>query len=124
LSELRDVVVVDDDPSMLAAIERLLRANGFNVRAHESAEALRAHGSLNNAVCLVLDINLGAESGLEVRRRLRRSGVSLPVIFITASDRDETREAAIDAGCLAYLRKPFSGQSLVDAVREASLMAQ
>jgi DNA-binding response OmpR family regulator len=45
------------------------------------------------------------------------------VIFITASDRDETRKAALEAGCLAYLRKPFSGQSLVDAIREAVQIA-
>jgi FixJ family two-component response regulator len=108
---------------MLAAIARLLRVNGFEAQVHESAAGFRAHGSLSNAVCLVLDINLGDESGLELRRRLRSSGVSLPVIFITASDRDETREAALEAGCLAYLRKPFSGQSLVDAVRKASLIA-
>jgi FixJ family two-component response regulator len=118
------VVVVDDDPSMLAAIERLLRAHGFEVQVHESAAAFRASGKLTNAVCLVLDINLGDESGLELRRRLQRSGISLPVIFITASDRDETRKAALDAGCLAYLRKPFSGQSLVDAVREAGQIAE
>jgi FixJ family two-component response regulator len=113
------VVVVDDDPSMLAAIERLLRTHGFEVQVHESAAAFRANGNLANAVCLVLDIDLGDESGLEVRRRLQSSGISLPIIFITASHRDETRKAALDAGCLAYLRKPFSGQSLVNAIREA-----
>jgi FixJ family two-component response regulator len=117
-------VVVDDDPGMLSAIERLLRLNGFEVQVHESAAAFRANGRLSNAVCLVLDINLGDESGLELRRRLQGAGISLPVIFITASDRDETREAALEVGCVAYLRKPFSGQSLVDAVREAGQIAR
>jgi FixJ family two-component response regulator len=108
---------------MLAAIARLLKVNGFEVQVHDSAAGFRAHARLSNAACLVLDINLGDESGLDLRRRLRSSGVTLPVIFITASDRDETRKAALAAGCLAYLAKPFSGQSLVDAVREASLIA-
>jgi FixJ family two-component response regulator len=124
LRERRDVVVVDDDPGMLSAISRLLKAHGFEVQAYQSASAFRTHAKMSNVACLILDIDLGGESGIELRNQLSNSVASLPVIFITASDRDETRKTALDAGCLAFFRKPFSGGLLVDAVREAGAVAK
>jgi FixJ family two-component response regulator len=114
------VFVVDDDPSMLKGVERLLKAHGFDVELFVSAEEFYKRPKFCNAICLVLDINLNGKSGIELKRRLAASGVSLPVIFITASDSDVTRKAALDVGCVAYLTKPFSAKSLMDAVEQAS----
>ena len=67
----------------------------------------------------MLDINLNGASGIELKRKLNAAGISPPVIFITARDEDVTRRAALSAGCVAYLSKPFSSKDLVDAI-EAS----
>src|SRR5262245_4896177 len=80
----RTIAVVDDDPSMLKGLVRLLNAHGFGTQAFASAEAFLADSGAGSAACLVLDIHLGGISGIELRRRLTASGSRLPVIFITA----------------------------------------
>jgi FixJ family two-component response regulator len=74
----------------------------------------------DQACCIILDINLNDESGIEVRHQLRASGISLPVIFITGKDNDATRTAAMDSGCIAYLRKPFPASALIAPIEKAS----
>ena len=111
------VTVVDDDPTMLKAIARLLAAKGFDVEAFASAEAFLAGGTATKATCLVLDIDLSGMSGIELRHRL---GSRLPVIFITALDDEATRKAAMEAGCVALLRKPFLSRVLLEAIEKAA----
>jgi DNA-binding response OmpR family regulator len=67
----------------------------------------------------VIDINLNGKSGIELRRQLAAKGISPPVIFITANDNELNRKAATEAGCVAYLGKPFTGKSLIAAVSKA-----
>jgi DNA-binding response OmpR family regulator len=62
------------------------------------------------------DIHLGGISGIDLQRRLTSSRTDLPVIFMTAIDNETTRQEAFDAGCIAYLRKPFLGKLLIDAI--------
>jgi FixJ family two-component response regulator len=114
------VTVVDDDPAMLRAIERLLATKGFDVEAFASAEAFLASTAATKASCLVVDIHLGGMSGIELRHRLAASGSRLPVIFITAHDDEATRKAAMKAGCVALLRKPFLSRLLLDAIEKAA----
>ena len=119
MSIARKVTVIDDDPTMLKAIERLLRVKGFEVETFASAEAFLA--GERKSTCLVLDIHLGGMSGIELRRRLSASGSHIPVIFITALDDDATRKQATDAGCAAYLRKPFLADLLIGAIEQAAV---
>jgi FixJ family two-component response regulator len=114
------VTVVDDDPGMLKAIGRLLQAKGFDVEVFASAEAFLARSATTEAECLVLDIHLGGMSGIELRRRLVAAGSQLPVIFITALDDEATRKKATEAGCVAFLRKPFPSHLLIDAIEKAA----
>ena len=114
------IVVVDDDTSMLRAIERALKAHGFDCATFDKVEDFLDHANLDEAACLVLDINLnGGASGIELRRQLTRSGHSLPVIFITGADSDMQRERALKAGCAAYLTKPFASRILVEAIHKS-----
>jgi FixJ family two-component response regulator len=109
--------VLDDDPDMLRGLERLLKVHGFLPKLFQSAEAFFASvDDDDDAVCLLLDVHLNGASGIDVRRRLTRSGVRLPVIFITANDNDATRRLISEVGCVAYLPKPFSARSLVEAI--------
>jgi FixJ family two-component response regulator len=113
------VAVVDDEPSVLTGLKRMLTASGFAAEVFDSAEEFLARGAADELVCLVVDINLGGMSGIELRRRLTAQGSRVPVIFITARDDDATRREALGAGCAAYLGKPISGRVLVDAIARA-----
>jgi FixJ family two-component response regulator len=110
------VFVVDDDPGTLKGVKRLLREHGYDSVLFPSAEALQNYDDLDAACCLILDINLGKESGIELRHRLKSAGVSLPVIYITANDNPAVRAAALASGCIAYLTKPFTARSLLEPV--------
>jgi FixJ family two-component response regulator len=113
------VIVVDDSASILKSVARLLAHHGIDSRTFASAEALLESGGVQTAACLLLDIHLGGISGIELQRRLAASGSKRPVIFMTANDDQATRNEAMDAGCIAYLRKPFTGQVLLDAIGKA-----
>jgi FixJ family two-component response regulator len=110
------VFVVDDNPSMLRGIGRLLRECGFASRLFETGSALLRHGSFDSAVCLILDINLSDGSGIELRHRLADQGIEIPVIYITGNDNPATRMAAMASGCAAYLTKPFTANSLIQPI--------
>jgi FixJ family two-component response regulator len=120
VSNRKAVFVVDDDPSTLRGVERLLRGHGYDSVLFQSAEAFQNHGDFDHAFCVILDINLNDVSGIEVRRRLRAAGISLPVIYITANDSHAVRMTAIESGCIAFLTKPFSAKSLIDPIERAS----
>jgi FixJ family two-component response regulator len=117
------VLVVDDDPSILKSVERLLRRHDYEPILFSSAKAFENHTDFGNAVCVVLDINLKDGTGIELRYRLKAAGVSVPVIYMTGNDTPAVRECALQSGCLAYLAKPFSAQSLIELLERASRAA-
>jgi FixJ family two-component response regulator len=110
---------VDDDDSFARAIGRLLRASGFEVHTYGSAEAFLATPSHPPSDCLVLDIQLGGMSGLELQQRLHELGNPTPIVFVTAHDAPEARTQAVQAGCVTYLRKPVGSRALLEAVDKA-----
>lgn len=114
------VVVVDDDPGVLTALGRLLRAAGFETALHDSAEDFLEHSPAASPACLVLDVQLGGMSGLDLRERMLGQRSRVPVIFITAHDEPAVRVEAAQLGCLAYLCKPFEGRRLVDLISRAT----
>ena len=115
----RGVIVVDDDPGFLSSVVRLLSVHGFEARTFSSAEALLDSDAVMTANPMLLDVHLGGISGIELQRRLAASGSNCPVIFMTAIDDDATRKEAMNAGCLAYLKKPFVPNLLLDALKKA-----
>ena len=110
------VVVVEDDASMRQAIERVLRAGGFDSLTFASAEVVIEADAAATADCLILDVRLPGMSGLELYRRLAASEGKVPAIFITAHDGPAVREEAGRLGAGGFLPKPFSGRALLDAV--------
>ena len=110
------VAVVDDDAAMRTSVERLLRASGYTTNAFASAEEFLRSGIVDRAIGLVLDIHLGGMSGLELRRRLRDAGATIPVVFITAFDDEATRREADALGYVDYLQKPFEASRLIGAL--------
>jgi len=113
-----EIILVEDDPGMREALERVLSAAGFTPRSFPSGEALLdAQGGVT-AGCLVLDVRLPGISGLDLYRRLAQRGQTLPAVFITAYDDPSVREEAEGLGAAAFLHKPFRGRALVEVVSE------
>jgi FixJ family two-component response regulator len=98
------------------AVERVLRAHGFIAEVFDTVEGFLGSARLSDASCLVLDIDLNGTSGIELKRQLASAGVSVPVIFITGADKEATRQAALEAGCVAYLEKPIPSGALIEAI--------
>jgi FixJ family two-component response regulator len=117
---MRTIAVIEDDPSMLQGLSRLLSAHGFRVLGFTSAESFLDDVAQGEAACLVVDIHLGGISGIDLKRRLIAAGSDFPVIFMTAVDTEATRQEAVKAGCVAYLRKPFLARLLIDAINQVA----
>jgi FixJ family two-component response regulator len=115
------VAVVDDDESMCRSYGRLLRAAGLQPITYDSAESFRADTKHPEFGCLVLDVQLGGMSGIELAQQLAAEGRRTPIIFITAHDEPEMRSAAKALGCAAYFRKTDPGKELLDAIRRVVL---
>ena len=114
------VLVVDDDPGVLKCVQRLLRAHAYEPILFSSAEAFKNHTDFETAACVILDINLNDGSGIELRQGLKAAGVSVPVIYMTGNEDPAVRKAALASGCIAFLTKPFSAQSLIEPLKQAS----
>jgi FixJ family two-component response regulator len=112
--------VVDDDPGTLRGLNRVLRQYGYDSILFPTADAFEDHTDFENALCIIIDINLNDRSGIELRLGLKNHGISVPVIYMTGNDNPAVRAAALQSGCLAYLTKPFSANSLIESIERAS----
>jgi FixJ family two-component response regulator len=121
MAKQRDVVaVVDDDPKMRTGMASLLSAAGYRVELFASGEAFLHAAATSEAGCLVVDIQLGDISGLEMARHLEAAGCKVPIIFMTGLDDKTIRNRAIAFGCVAYLQKPFPAKLLFQAIIKAT----
>jgi FixJ family two-component response regulator len=120
----KPIGIVEDDSSMLRATEALLDANGFSTMGFTSAEDFLARGTSTQFDCLVLDINLGGMTGIELHSRLKALGWGCPIIFMTAIDNEGVQRQALQTGCVACLRKPIPPGKLVEAINKAKLLNQ
>jgi FixJ family two-component response regulator len=113
------VFVVDDDPSVRCAIERLIGTVGLQVALFGSAQEFLARTLPNVPSCLVLDIRLPGISGLNLQRQLAKANIQIPIIFITAHGDITMTVRAMKAGAVEFLTKPFRDQDLLDAIQLA-----
>jgi len=113
------ISVVDDDRSVRRALQRLLRTSGYTTELFASAKEFLSSSVMDRTACLVLDIQLGATTGFDLQAQLTADGSAIPIIFISAYDDAATSERIAASGAAAYLRKPFEGQDLLDAIRRA-----
>lgn len=112
----RVVVLVEDDDGLRHALDRMLRAAGFEVLNFGNAEdALVACGQ-HSVHCLVVDLNLPAMSGVDLIDQLQSVGIRTPVIIISAQDSERVRANAMQRGAMGFLTKPVAGNVLVAAV--------
>jgi FixJ family two-component response regulator len=111
--------VVDDDPSHLKAVCRLLRAAGHAVQAYASAETFLAAGPPSGPGCAVLDVCMPGLDGLQLQAALAKARDPLPVLFLTGHGDIPATVRAMKAGAVDFLTKPAKGRDLLEAVRQA-----
>ncbi len=114
------IAIVDDDASVCRALKRLVRSLEMDAETFNSGEAyLNTAGAKTpfHADCLILDLQMPGMSGLELQSRL--AGTNVPIIFITAHDEAQARRQAIAGGAVAFIRKPFNDELLIETLNTA-----
>ena len=110
------ISIIDDDEPVRAALQRILLAHGFAATAFASADQFLASGQLHHAACLIVDVRMPGTNGFQLYRHVRAAGYQTPTILITGCPTETDRAAALAAGVVSYLAKPFSERSLLDDV--------
>lgn len=119
VSEQHAVVVVDDDPSVLAALRRLITSNGHRVRTFSSGRDLLDDPTWPDAGCLVLDLSMPDQTGLELQAELARRGNRVPIVFLSGVGTVPTSVRAMQGGAVDFLEKPPNEDQLMGAVERA-----
>ncbi|QFI69012.1 response regulator transcription factor [Sinorhizobium alkalisoli] len=110
------VIVIDDDQAIREALGSLLRSVGFDVKLLASVGDFLRSGRPNGPTCLVLDVRLPGQSGLDFQLELSRENIQLPIVFITGHGDIPMSVQAMKGGAVEFLTKPFRDQDLLDAV--------
>jgi RNA polymerase sigma factor (sigma-70 family) len=110
-------LVIDDDSDLRASVGRLLRSIGLEVRPFASIADFLKAGPPDGPTCLVLDVRLPGQSGLDLQRELAVTNKELPIIFITGHGDIPMSVQAMKGGAIEFLTKPFRDQDLIDAIQ-------
>jgi FixJ family two-component response regulator len=114
------ISIVDDEACVRESLSSLVRSMGYRVEDYASAEDFLMEGKWDETACLILDVRLIGMGGLELQRRLAELGREHPpIVFISGHATEKDEAWAKRAGAVAFLRKPFSDESLLNAVRES-----
>jgi FixJ family two-component response regulator len=121
-SDAKIVCLVDDDPSVLKSVGRLLASDGFSVRAFNNPKEFLTHVQAHSVALVVLDILMEEMSGLEVQAHLLAFSPRTRVIMITGCEDSNARSTATRLGVIAFFTKPFDGDKFLNAVHGALAM--
>ena len=113
------VYVVDDDAAVRESLDSLIRSVGLRVETFSSAREFSRHELPDVPACLVLDVRMPGQSGLDLQHELAAEGRNIPIVFITGHGDISMSVRAMKAGAIEFLTKPFRDQDLVDAIRQA-----
>ena len=113
------ISVVDDDRSVVDAIVSLMESVGYAAKGFVSAEDLLRSPELRCTACLIVDVRMPGMGGFELQHRLEAENNRTPIVFMTAHGDSDVSAEALRRGAVAFLRKPFSQESLLEAVRSA-----
>jgi len=113
------VYIVGDDESVRRAMQKASSIAGFDVQPFVAGQEFLDSGYQEQNSCLVLDIQLPGLNGLDLQQKLLDRGSTIPVIFITAFDSEETRQEARNLGAAGYFQKPIDARALLDSIQWA-----
>lgn len=119
VAALNFIAVIEDDPSLKAALEALLRSLGYRAAGFDSAEAFLQSRDPETVDCVITDVQMGGMSGIELKRRLCALRSDIPVIMITARTEAALLERARSSGAFCLLGKPFEAGRLAECVERA-----
>jgi len=114
---LPTIIVIDDDPAVRDALGSLLRSVGLQAKLHASVPEFLKAGRPDGPTCLVLDVRLPGQSGLDLQRELSEANIHLPIIFITGHGDIPMSVQAMKGGAIEFMTKPFRDQELLDAIQ-------
>jgi FixJ family two-component response regulator len=115
--EIRTVLIVEDDSSVLRSLERLIQAGGFDVRVFDSPKALLESNFTLSRTCMIIDLYLPEMNGIELCAVLAAKGLAVPVILMTGRTEDPASDRLLrKAEAVAILYKPFDAESLFAAI--------
>jgi FixJ family two-component response regulator len=113
------ISIIDDDESVRAATNRLVRSLGFVALTFACADEFLRSPRLNDTSCVIADVQMPGMSGIELQSALIASGKVIPIIFITAFPDERIRTRAMEAGAVGFLSKPFKGSILIQHIDDA-----
>jgi RNA polymerase sigma factor (sigma-70 family) len=113
------IFIIDDDPGVRAATQRVLKSVGLRSEGFATAQDFLQRPPFDGPSCLILDVRLPGISGLDLQRKLIEARVQIPIIFITAHGDIPMSVKAMKSGAVEFLTKPFRHQDLLDAIHQA-----
>lgn len=113
------VAIIDDDESVRTATASLLRASGFATSTFACAEDFLRSPRLDDADCVITDVQMPGMSGVELQARLLATGHRVPLLFITAFPEERIRQQVTRAGAVGFLTKPFDGNEILACLTRA-----
>jgi FixJ family two-component response regulator len=117
MSTKRNVIaIIDDNLGILAALSRLLSALGYGTELYASTKEFLDAATMTEAICLIVDVQLGESCGIEFAQHLVDAGFTIPIIFMGANSNESAKKRATDIGCVAFLTKPFSADALIHSL--------
>ena len=119
VADTSTVFIIDDDPSIRASIQGLLKSVGLRSESFRNAQEFLSKGAAGSPGCLVLDVRLPGLNGLDFQRNLAEAGIQIPIIFITGHGDIPMSVKAMKSGAVEFLTKPFRDQDLLDAIYQA-----
>jgi FixJ family two-component response regulator len=113
------ISIVDDDDSVREALKSLIDSVGFHAEVFASGEEFLNSSYVSRTDCLIADVRMPGMSGLELQERLKAANSPVPIVFISAHDDGEAQARGLRAGAIAFLKKPFSEDSLLGAISDS-----
>jgi FixJ family two-component response regulator len=113
------VAIVDDDESFRRSVVRLVGSAAYRAETFDSAEDFLERGNLDGTACAILDMRLPGLNGFDLQRRLITRPRPMPIVFVSAHDDAVMRANTLRAGAVAFLKKPFDDNTLLDALHRA-----
>lgn len=119
LAQYPMVAIIDDDESVRLATASLVRSLGLTTSTFASAEAFLFSPQLEDAACVITDVQMPGMSGVELQAHLIKHGSDLPIIFMTAFPEERIRQQVCSAGAIGFLSKPFDGGTMIACIDKA-----
>jgi FixJ family two-component response regulator len=121
MSTKRNVIaIIDDNLGILAALSRLLSTLGYGTELYASTKEFLDVSMMTEAICLIVDVQLGESCGVEFAQHLVNAGFTIPIIFMSANSNESAKRRAAEIGCVAFLTKPFSADALIHTLAALS----